>query len=111
MDMKIGNLVRFANEKSGGPVHRVVSVMHDGMIEIHDMGGYFAPHLFVVADDIAEIPPSRTLPAFTKESLIEWADKIDNRLGPISGRDADNLAVLLRATAAYIGQLQLDRAQ
>lgn len=31
--------------------------------------------------------------------LIEWADKIDNRLGPISGRDADALAALLRRTA------------
>lgn len=107
--MKIGDLVRFAHEKDGGPVHRIVSVMFDGMVEIHDMGGYFAPHLFVAADDVAEIPPSPTLPVFTKEGLIEWADKIDRRLGPISGRDADNLAVLLRATAAYIGRLQTDR--
>jgi len=50
-----------------------------------------------------------TLPVFTKENLIEWADKIDGRLGPISGRDADNLAVLLRSTAAYIALLQKDR--
>lgn len=107
--MKIGDLVRFNHEKNGGPVRRVVSVMADGMIEIHDMGGYFAPHLFVEADDIGDIPPSQPLPVFTKELLIEWADKIDRRLGPISGRDADKIAVLLRATSAYIGQLQADR--
>jgi hypothetical protein len=38
-------------------------------------------------------------------TLIEWADKIDNRLGPISGRDADALALLLRATAVMTQQL------
>ena len=54
--MNIGKLVRFAHEKDGGPVHRVVSVMSDGMIELHDFGGYFAPHLFVIADDVAAIP-------------------------------------------------------
>ena len=37
------------------------------------------------------------LPVYTKETLIEWADKIDNRLGPIPGPDADALARLLRA--------------
>ena len=57
--LHLGTLVRFAHERNGGPVHRVVSVMQDGMIEIHDMGGYFAPHLFVIADDIGDIPPSR----------------------------------------------------
>jgi hypothetical protein len=56
--MKIGDLVRFNHEKDGGPVHRIVSVMPDSMVELHDMGGYFAPHLFVAADDVAEIPPS-----------------------------------------------------
>lgn len=55
--MKIGDLVRFAHEQNGGPVHRVVSVMSDDMIELHDMSGYFAPHLFVAADDVADIPP------------------------------------------------------
>jgi hypothetical protein len=35
----------------------------------------------------------------TFSMLIEWADKIDSRLGPISGRDADALAVLLRRAA------------
>jgi hypothetical protein len=35
----------------------------------------------------------------TPQSLNDWADKIDNRLGPISGRDADLLAVTLREAA------------
>lgn len=35
----------------------------------------------------------------TFSMLIEWADKIDSLLGPISGRDADALAVLLRRAA------------
>lgn len=56
--LTLGTLVRFYSERNGGPVHRVVSVMSDGMIEIHDMGGYFAPHLFEVADDVGGIPPS-----------------------------------------------------
>lgn len=55
--MKIGDLVRFNHEQDGGPVHRIVSVMSDGMVEIHDIGGYFAPHLFAAADDVADIPP------------------------------------------------------
>lgn len=50
-------LVRFGHERNGGPVHRIVSVMADGMVELHDMGGYFAPHLFAIADDVAAIPP------------------------------------------------------
>ena len=58
-DLRTGTLVRFAHEMNGGPVHRIVSVMRDGMVEIHDMGGYFAPHLFVVADDVGDIPPVR----------------------------------------------------
>lgn len=36
------------------------------------------------------------------QSLIAWADKIDSRLGPISGRDADALARILRAAAASL---------
>lgn len=55
-ELTLGTLVRFGHEQNGGPVHCVVSVMQDGMIELHDMGGYFAPHLFVVADDIGDIP-------------------------------------------------------
>jgi hypothetical protein len=55
-------LVRFNHEQNGGPVHRIMSVMRDGMVKLHDMGGYFAPHLFVVADDIGDIPPSPASP-------------------------------------------------
>lgn len=40
----------------------------------------------------------------TAELLRHWADKIDQRLGPIPGRDADRLAIILRAAA---GQLAL----
>ena len=58
--MKQFDLVRFNHERDGGPVHRVVSIMADGMIELHDMEGYFAPHLFVIADDVAAIPADRT---------------------------------------------------
>jgi hypothetical protein len=50
------DLVRFANQKDGGPVHRLVSVMRDDMVELHDLGGYFAPHLFKIADDIGDMP-------------------------------------------------------
>lgn len=62
------------------------------------------------ARDKTDIPTNGPLPVFTKESLVEWADKIDARLGPIAVRDADALARLLRATASYIGLLQKDRA-
>lgn len=55
-ELKQFDLVRFAHEKDGGPVHRIGSVMSDGMIQLQDMAGYFAPHLFVKADDIADIP-------------------------------------------------------
>lgn len=70
--LKQGTLVRFANKQEGGPVHRVVSVMHDGMVELHDMGGYFAPHLFAVADDIGDIPPSaqRELVSLEGEDIV-----------------------------------------
>lgn len=61
--MKIGDLVRFNHQKDGGPVHRVASVMSDGMIELHDMGGYFGPDLFVTADDIGGIPLDGRVPA------------------------------------------------
>lgn len=54
--MKIGTLVRFAHEQNGGPVHRIVLVADDGMVELHDMSGLFASHLFVAAADIAGIP-------------------------------------------------------
>jgi len=38
----------------------------------------------------------------TPERLIEMADKIDRRLGPIPGGDADRLAVVLRRAAAQL---------
>jgi hypothetical protein len=40
------------------------------------------------------------------EDLTAWADKIDNRLGPISGRDADALAVLLRKAAEALSGIR-----
>ena len=49
------------------------------------------------------------LPIYTPETLIEWADKIDSRLGPIAGRDADAIARLLRATGTYMRLLLDDR--
>jgi hypothetical protein len=79
-DLRQGTLVRFANEKNGGPVHRVVSVMRDGMIELHDIPGYFAPHLFEVADDIGDIPPMiEPSPTLDERAFIlfrAWADKL-----------------------------------
>lgn len=39
------------------------------------------------------------------QSLIDCADKIDNRLGPISGKDADALAVLLRDAVITLNAL------
>jgi hypothetical protein len=54
--------VRFNHERAGGPVHRVVSVMNDGMVELHDMPGYFASSLFSVADDIAYMPLGGVVP-------------------------------------------------
>lgn len=38
--------------------------------------------------------------AADRSSLTAWADKIDSRVGPISGRDADAIAVLFRKLAA-----------
>jgi hypothetical protein len=70
-------LVRFNHEKDGGPVHRIVSVMSDGMVEIHDIGGYFAPHLFAVADDIGDIPPSIEIPL----SDVNELDAVVHELG------------------------------
>ena len=49
------------------------------------------------------------LPICTTETLVEWADKIGGGLGPISGRDRDPLARLLRAAAGRVQQLTTDR--
>jgi len=42
----------------------------------------------------------------TAKILAEMADKIDHRLGPIPGRDADALAVALRWAATQIAGLK-----
>lgn len=47
---KVGELVRFAHIRAGGPVHRVTAVGAGGMIEIEGMTGEFAAHLFVHAE-------------------------------------------------------------
>lgn len=49
-DLIIGTLVRFNHERNGGPVHRVINRDGDGMVELHDMTGWFAPHLFLVVE-------------------------------------------------------------
>lgn len=45
---------------------------------------------------------SGRLTIVTPETLIAQADEIDRRVGPISGRTADRLAVMLREAAAQI---------
>jgi hypothetical protein len=57
-------------------------------------------------------PPINAFVAATisRANLIAWADKIDNRIGPISGRDADCLALLLRTLARHLTALERDRA-
>lgn len=83
--LKMGALVRFNHERHGGPVHRVVSVMRDGMVELHDMGGYFAPHLFAVADDIGDIPPS-----VSPVSELQTAYALANKVLDTPMRDPDD---------------------
>jgi hypothetical protein len=85
------DLVRFNHEKNGGPVHRVVSVMPDGMIEIHDIGGYFAPHLFTPADDVADIPSPPTTAHPLKRILI---DGKPSRVVPVEPSQAQAFAGL-----------------
>lgn len=54
---KVGQFVRFAHIKAGGPCYRVrkiVQGIHGGMIEIEGLPGQFAPSVFVEA---TEIPP------------------------------------------------------
>jgi hypothetical protein len=43
-----GKRVRFNHEADGW--HEVVAVSPDGMIELHDLGGWFAPHLFTIVE-------------------------------------------------------------
>ena len=47
----------------------------------------------------------------TPQDAIEWADAIDRRLGPISGRQADALAVFLRRVARNLELALEDRAR
>lgn len=75
--LPVGALVRFANEANGGPVHRVVQVDASGMVELHDMGGFFAPHLFAATDDIADIPPTIEMPLSDANDL----DAVVHELG------------------------------
>lgn len=42
----------------------------------------------------------------TAESLVAVADKIDRRVGPIPGRDADRIAVMLREAAEQIADIR-----
>lgn len=89
-----GTLVRFNHERNGGPVHRVASVARDGMIELEDMGGFFAPHLFEPANDIADIPP--TIPNrrdFLVMELRGLALRMKGRVEAIEDRDGKDGAV------------------
>ncbi len=71
--LKRGTLVRFNHERDGGPVRRIVSVAPDGMIELEDMDGFFAPHLFEIAEGIADIPPSSGY--IDPEDILEGAQQ------------------------------------
>ena len=42
----------------------------------------------------------------TADEATAWADKIDERWGPISGSDADRLARFLRQIAAQLSSIQ-----
>lgn len=79
--MKIGDLVRFNHEREGGPVYRVASVMRNGMVELHDLGGYFAPHLFVAAG----IPVIEKIAALMLRNGIATGhgDTVDDLLGEL----------------------------
>lgn len=52
-DFREGRLVRFAHQKAGGPVHRVSKRVTNSLgefVELEDMVGQFAVHLFVSAE-------------------------------------------------------------
>lgn len=88
--MNIGTLVRFRHQREGGPVHRVTAIdgsagPHNGMIELNDMGGYFAPHLFEEATDIGGIPLDGT----RVESEIERLTKELKRVKALCAQMAD----------------------
>lgn len=46
----LGKTIRF-NHQLDGPDHRVRTLLWNGMVELHDMVGEFAPHLFVIVED------------------------------------------------------------
>lgn len=68
-----GKLVRFVNEQDGGPVHRVDAISPDGMVWLDDMEGWFASHLFVVADDIVDRPLGGLVPGDKRMADLETA--------------------------------------
>lgn len=45
-------------------------------------------------------------PSEDAETLIGFADMIDRRLGPVSGRDADTIALMMRRVASNVTALQ-----
>jgi hypothetical protein len=47
----LGNLVRFAHQPEG-PYYLCVSANKDGMVEVLGLSGVFAPHLFVVVEEL-----------------------------------------------------------
>jgi hypothetical protein len=45
---KAGDSVRFAHQQANGPDHRVADISKNGeMVELEDMTGLFAAHIFV----------------------------------------------------------------
>ena len=66
----IGDRVRFAHQHPDGPVHIVSAVWHTHgdppMVELKDMAGHFASHLFIAADYPADsIVPRSSRPPGT----------------------------------------------
>ena len=45
-------------------------------------------------------------PSEDAETLIGFADMIDRRLGPVSGRDADTIALMMRRVASNVTALR-----
>jgi hypothetical protein len=48
----IGHAVCFAHEPDG-PIYHIQAVSWDGMVTLREMAGEFAPHLFVLAKEMA----------------------------------------------------------
>lgn len=97
--------MRFGHQANGGPVHRIVRVDADGMVELHDMGGFFAPHLFALVDDIGDIPPSVQMPL----SDVNDLDAVVRELGI---EDSDTTpAEAVRALKAELEDNMLNRGR